>query len=93
MKTAAAKAARDQVIKLYIEAGSRGAVEAAAVRDQLQSDVDAARAEYIEAATLYAASYEADIKGAAVELQAVRDQLQAVRDQIAATREDRKSVV
>lgn len=88
MKTAADKAARDQLIKLFIEAGSRGAVEAAAVRDQLQSDVDKARAEYIEAATTYAASYETDIKGAADQLQHVREQLQGTRAEIAAARDN-----
>lgn len=88
MSTAAQRAARDKVINLYIEAGSRGSVEAAAVRDQLQKDVDAARVAYIEAATLYGASYENDVKRAAAELQAVRDQLQALRAEIAAHRDN-----
>lgn len=88
MKTAAEKAARDQLIKLYIETGSRGAVEAAAVRDQLQKSIDEARAGYIEAATLYAASYEADITRAADKLQGVRDQLQSTRAEIKAARDN-----
>lgn len=90
--TAAGRAARNQFIKICIEEGSRGAVEAAAVRDQLQKDVDAARAAYIEAATMYAASYEADVKRAALELEKNEGQLAAVLQEIADARDNIENV-